>query len=67
MRIHVRTFVVVLAVGAFTLGPYPSQPVPIASAAAGDAVLTWNQNASAAGTAACLDAPPGDPFHESRL
>src|SRR4029077_15056857 len=39
----------------------------IASAATGDAVLTWNQNASAAGTAACLDLPPGDPFHESRL
>jgi hypothetical protein len=69
MRIHVQTFVVVvLATAAFTLGPYPAQPtVPIASAATGDAVLTWSQNASAAGTAACLDAPPGDPFHESRL
>jgi hypothetical protein len=40
--------------------------VPIASAAAGDSVLTWNQNASKAATAACL-APLNDPFHESRM
>ncbi|MBV9323405.1 MAG: vanadium-dependent haloperoxidase [Chloroflexi bacterium] len=69
MRIHVRRFLlVVLAAAAFTLGPHPAQPqVPIASAATDDAVLTWNKNASAAGTAACLDLPPGDPFHQSRL
>jgi hypothetical protein len=68
MRKHMRTVVlVVLAAVAFTLLPYPAQPqVPIASAAAGDAVLTWNQNAGKAATAACL-APLNDPFHESRM
>ena len=68
MRIHIRTFlVVVLAAAAFTLLPYPARPqVPIASAAAGDAVLTWNENAGEAATAACI-APLANPLHESRM
>jgi hypothetical protein len=68
MRTHIRTFLlVVLAAVASTLLPYPAQPqVPIAAAAADDAVLTWNLNTSKAATAACL-APLNDPFHESRL
>jgi len=68
MRIHIRAFLlVVLAAAAFTLLPHPAQPlVPTASAAAGDAVLTWNENAGKAATAACLT-PLSDPFHESRM
>src|SRR5262245_53558418 len=68
MRKHMPTFLlVVLAAVAFTLLPSPAHPqVPIASAAAGDAVLTWNQNAGSAATAACL-APLNNPFHESRM
>jgi hypothetical protein len=66
MRIHIRRFLsVVLAAAAFTL---PTQPqAPVASAATGNAVLTWNQNIAEATTAACLTPPPGDPFHESRI
>jgi len=37
-----------------------------ASAAAGDAVLAWSENAGEAATAACL-APINNPLHESRL
>ena len=68
MRVHVRSLLTaVLAVAAFLVLP-PAQPqTPIASAATGDAVLTWSQNAGAAATAACLTPPPGDPFHESRM
>jgi hypothetical protein len=68
MRGHIRTFLVfVLAAAAFTLLPYPARPhTPTASAAAVDAVLTWNENAGEAATAACI-APLNDPFHESRM
>jgi hypothetical protein len=68
MRLHIRTFIlIVLAAAAFTLLPHPAQPfAPTASAAAGDAVLTWNENAGKAATAACI-APLDDPFHESRM
>jgi hypothetical protein len=66
---HIRTLLtVVLALGTFTVLPNPAQPqAPIAAAAAGNSVLTWNQNAAEATTAACLTPPPGDPFHESRI
>ena len=69
MRTLARSLLtVVITAATFTLGPNPAQPqAPIALAAPGDAVLTWNQNASAAATAACLEQPPGDPFHESRM
>jgi hypothetical protein len=64
MRLHVRTFLtVVLTAAAVTALP----PAPLASAATNNAVLTWNQNAAEATTAACLTPPPGDPFHESRI
>jgi len=43
-----------------------SPRAPIGSAAAGDAVLTWNENAGEAATAACL-APLDNPLHESRI
>jgi hypothetical protein len=68
MRLHVRAFlVVVLAAAAFTLPPHTARPhAPTAFAAADDAVLTWNENAGEAATAACL-APLSNPFHESRL
>ena len=39
---------------------------PIGSAVAGDPVLTWNENAGKAATAACL-APLANPLHESRM
>src|SRR5262245_16437546 len=67
MRLHVRAFLVfVLVTASFTLLPYPAgSHAPTASAAAGDAVLTWNENAGEAATAACI-APLNNPFHESR-
>ena len=68
MRLHIRTFLVfVLAAASFTLLPNPARPpAPTAFAAAGDAVLTWNENAGEAATAACI-APLDNPFHESRM
>ena len=68
MRLHIRTFLVfVLAAAAFTLLPHPARPhAPTAFAAAGDAVLTWNENAGEAATAACI-APLANPLHESRM
>ncbi len=68
MRLHIRTFLVfVLAAASFTLLPNPARPpAPTAFAAAGDAVLTWNENAGEAATAACIT-PLGDPLHESRI
>src|SRR5205807_6267832 len=36
------------------------------SATSGDAVITWNNNASAAALGACL-APTNNPLHESRM
>src|SRR5688572_888913 len=68
MRLHTRISVVlVLAVAAFTLLPRPASPHgPAAFAATGDAVLTWNENAGEAATAACL-APLANPLHESRM
>ena len=68
MRLHIRTILVfVLAAAAFTLLPHPARPqASTAFAAAGDAVLTWNENAGKAATAACLT-PLSDPFHESRM
>jgi PAP2 superfamily len=66
MRLHIRTFFVfVLAATAFTL-PHPRSQVPTALAAPGDAVLTWNENAGEAATAACI-APLANPLHESRM
>jgi PAP2 superfamily len=67
MPLHIRTFLVVaLAAAAFTL-PHPARShVPTALAAAGDAVLTWNENAGEAATAACI-APLANPLHESRM
>jgi hypothetical protein len=54
------------AAAAFTL-PHPARPhAPTAFAAAGDAVLTWNQNAGEAATEACI-APLANPLHESRM
>jgi hypothetical protein len=45
----------------------PASPrAPIGAAVTGDAVLTWNANAGAAATEACL-APLADPLHESRI
>jgi PAP2 superfamily len=38
----------------------------VGAALTGDAVLTWNANAGAAATAACI-APLADPLHESRI
>jgi hypothetical protein len=67
MRLHIRIFLVfVLAAASFTLLPDPARPhAPTAFAAAGDAVLTWNENAGRVATAACF-APLNNPFHESR-
>ncbi len=47
------------------LAPHALEP-PIGSAVAGDPVLTWNENAGKAATAACL-APLANPLHESRM
>jgi PAP2 superfamily len=68
MRLHTRILLVlVLAVAAFTLLPRTESPhAPAAFAATGDAVLTWNENAGEAATAACL-APLANPLHESRM
>jgi hypothetical protein len=68
MRLHIRTFLVlVLAAAAFTPLPDPARShAPTAFAAAGDAVLAWNENAGEAATAACI-APLADPLHESRM
>jgi hypothetical protein len=68
MRLHIRTFLVVfiLAAAAFTPLPHSGSYAPTAFAAAGDAVLIWNQNAGEAATAACI-APLNNPFHESRM
>src|SRR5215216_2039648 len=68
VRLHKRTFlVVVLAAAAFTLLPLPARPhAATAFAAVGDAVLTWNENAGQAATAACI-APLDNPLHESRM
>src|ERR1051326_8662275 len=41
-------------------------PFALNSAHAADAVLTWNANAGAAATKACI-APLDNPFHESRM
>jgi hypothetical protein len=43
-----------------------ASPAGIASAAAGDAVLKWSENAGKAATAACI-APLDNPLHESRM
>ena len=48
-------------------GSSPASPrAPIGSAAVGDAVLTWSENAGEAATAACI-APLDNPLHESRM
>src|SRR5215831_4053278 len=62
---NIRTSIVVgLAATAFAVLPHPANPA--VSAAAGDAVLAWNENAGKAATAACL-APVDNPLHESRV
>jgi hypothetical protein len=68
MRLHIRTFLVfVLAAAAFIPLPDPTRShAPTAFAAAGDAVLAWNENAGEAATAACI-APLNNPLHESRI
>src|SRR5580765_7831808 len=67
MRLHVRAFLVlILAAAAFTVQPPARSLAPTAFAATGDAVLTWNENAGKATTAACI-APTADPLHESRI
>jgi len=67
MRLHIRMFLVfVLAAAAFTPLPYAHPHAPTAFAATADAVLTWNENAGEAATAACI-APLSNPFHESRM
>jgi hypothetical protein len=43
-----------------------ASPAGIASAADGDAVLKWSENAGKAATAACM-APLDNPLHESRM
>ena len=68
MRSSLRTLLVfLLAATAFTLDPAPCGPAAsIARAATDDAVVTWNANAGAAATAACI-APLDNPLHESRM
>jgi len=68
MRLHIRTLLVfVVAAAAFIPLPQPAGGhTTTAFAAAGDAVLTWNQNAGEAATAACI-APLANPFHESHM
>lgn len=57
----------VLAAAAFTPLSDPARShAPTALAAAGDAVLTWNENAGKAATAACI-ALLTNPLHESRI
>jgi hypothetical protein len=43
-----------------------ASPAGVSSAAAGDAVLKWSENAGDAATAACI-APLDNPLHESRM
>jgi hypothetical protein len=43
-----------------------ASPAGVSSAAAGDAVLKWNENAGKAALAACI-APLDNPLHESRI
>jgi len=68
MRLHVRVFLVFVLVGAalFQLPHAAVSHAPAAFAAARDAVLTWNENAGEAATAACI-APLNNPLHESRI
>ena len=48
-------------------GASPARPrAPIGTAVSNDPVLTWNENAGRAATAACI-APLDNPLHESRI
>ena len=68
MRLLTRTLLVLgLAAGAVTVVPLAASPRGSTTfAAPGDAVLTWNENAGKAATAACI-APLANPLHESRM
>ncbi len=68
MRLHTR-ILLVLGLAAAALMVVPRATSPRASttfAASDDAVLTWNENAGEAATAACI-APLDNPLHESRM
>ena len=68
MRLYPRILLVLgLAAGGFMVLPHAASPRgSTAFAATGDAVLTWNENAGEAATAACI-APLNNPLHESRM